>query len=253
MAKRFTDSKKWDKPWYKKLPAKYKCLWDFITSKCDLAGVWEIDFDGASYHIGEPVSERDAQRFFKDHIYIINPRKWFVVDFIKFQYGENPLNPKSPIHKKVLEILTKYSLSDTLYATLPARVKEEEEEKEGEEEGEQEEENGVTILSETDFEIFWDAYDKKTGDKKKLKVKWDKLTEKERVSALAYIPVYVAATPDKQYRKNPDTFLNNKSWNDEIIQRNETRNSGKPNASQLFTEALGHLKVFKNGNDATGS
>jgi IS4 transposase len=30
---------------------------------------------------------------------------------------------------------------------------------------------------------------------------------------------YVSSTPDSQYRKNPLTYLNQKSWNDEIIKK----------------------------------
>jgi len=68
-----------------------------------------------------------------------------------------------------------------------------------------------------DFEIFWNAYDKKVGDKKKLKKKWDKLKEEEQAKALKHIELYKQSQPDKQYRKNPETYINNKSWNDEII------------------------------------
>jgi hypothetical protein len=32
-----------------------------------------------------------------------------------------------------------------------------------------------------------------------------------------YIPKYKIAQPDKKFRKDPQTFLNNKSWLDEII------------------------------------
>ena len=32
------------------------------------------------------------------------------------------------------------------------------------------------------------------------------------------LPEYVNSTPDKKFRKNPETYLNNCSWNDEIIQ-----------------------------------
>lgn len=39
--------------------------------------------------------------------------------------------------------------------------------------------------------------------------------DKEEI--FATLPNYIAATPDKQYRKNPDTYLNNKSWQDEIL------------------------------------
>lgn len=78
----------------------------------------------------------------------------------------------------------------------------------------------ITYNINIDFEIFWNEYDKKVGNKEKLKAKWEKLTDKERQDAMWYIPMYKQCQPDKQYRKNPETFLNNKSWNDEIIKSN---------------------------------
>ena len=73
-----------------------------------------------------------------------------------------------------------------------------------------------------DFEWFWNDYDKKVGDKQKLKKKWNKLTDEERQNAMNYLDLYKQSVPDKQFRKNPETFLNNKSWNDEIINRSIT-------------------------------
>jgi hypothetical protein len=67
------------------------------------------------------------------------------------------------------------------------------------------------------FDIFWDLYEKKVGEKKKLIAKWEKLTDEERQTIINYIPKYKESQPDKRFRKNPDTFFNNKSWNDELI------------------------------------
>jgi hypothetical protein len=67
------------------------------------------------------------------------------------------------------------------------------------------------------FNDFWEAYDKKRGDQKKLKKKWETLKQSEKEKILEYIPNYKLAQPDKNFRKDPQTFLNNKSWNDEII------------------------------------
>jgi 5-methylcytosine-specific restriction endonuclease McrA len=67
------------------------------------------------------------------------------------------------------------------------------------------------------FDSFWDLYDKKTGDKVKLISKWEKLSDNERVEIMKYIPNYKLCQPDKKFRKDPQTFLNNKSWNDELI------------------------------------
>mgnify|MGYP000879211411 CR=1 FL=1 len=73
------------------------------------------------------------------------------------------------------------------------------------------------IVEEYSFEDFWDDYDKKVGSKPKLLKKWAKISKKDKQKIREYIPLYKAAQPDKKYRKNPETFLNNESWNDEII------------------------------------
>lgn len=70
------------------------------------------------------------------------------------------------------------------------------------------------------FDIFWDLYDKKVGDKEKLKKKWESMQDMERQSIIDYIPRYKITQPDKKFRKDPQTFFNNKSWNDELIGSN---------------------------------
>lgn len=69
------------------------------------------------------------------------------------------------------------------------------------------------------FDVFWIDYDKKVGDRTKLSKKWENLSDEERIKAIEHIKVYKLAVEDKQFRKNPETYLNNKSWNDEIINR----------------------------------
>lgn len=73
------------------------------------------------------------------------------------------------------------------------------------------------------FDLFWQSYDKKRGDKIKLEKTWNNLTDTDRQNIMAYIPKYKIATPDKKFRKDPQTFFNNKSWNDEIIGIAETK------------------------------
>ncbi len=99
-----------------------------------------------------------------------------------------------------------------------------------------------------DFEFFWNDYDKKVGDKEKLKRKWEELTEYERESVMVYIPEYKKAQPDKSFRKNPETFLNNKSWNDEIIRRNTKKQSGK-SVSEKFNTADTLIDAMFNGKE----
>ena len=73
------------------------------------------------------------------------------------------------------------------------------------------------VKDEYTFERAWNLYDKKVGCKAKLEKKWNSMSKKDRMAALAYIPAYVIATADKQFRKNFQTFLNQKAWEDEII------------------------------------
>lgn len=78
------------------------------------------------------------------------------------------------------------------------------------------------------FNIFWEAYQKKVGDKEKIEKKWDKLPRAEQELVIDYLPKYIEAQPEKRYRKNPETFLNNKSWNDEIIDHNAREAPAQP-------------------------
>lgn len=65
------------------------------------------------------------------------------------------------------------------------------------------------------FADFWNIYNKKDGAAK-CKSKWNKLRESEKDLVFKVLPNYVLSTPDKQYRKNPLTWLNGEHWNDEI-------------------------------------
>ena len=87
------------------------------------------------------------------------------------------------------------------------------------------------------FSIFWALYEKKVGRPKCEKL-WAKLSVKEKEECIAYIPYYKQAQPDKQYRKNPETFLRNKSWNDELIYRNGT---SQPTINEQRTEKLADI------------
>jgi hypothetical protein len=67
------------------------------------------------------------------------------------------------------------------------------------------------------FEDFWDLYNKKVGSKSKLIKKWESLTDLDRGLIIEHLPHYVKSTPDKNFRKNPETYLNNQGWFDEIV------------------------------------
>lgn len=69
------------------------------------------------------------------------------------------------------------------------------------------------------FDNFWDRYDKK-ADRPKCEKKWAKIKQGEREKIMMHLDVYIPSTPDKQFRKNPLTYLNSNSWENEIILSN---------------------------------
>ena len=81
------------------------------------------------------------------------------------------------------------------------------------------------------FDDFWNLYDKKVGDKEKIKIKWAKLKDSERDAIMNQLPLYKKSQPNKKYRKDPATYLNNKSWNDEIIYSDEASQPVEPTVS----------------------
>lgn len=68
------------------------------------------------------------------------------------------------------------------------------------------------------FEQCWIAYNRK-GSKKKAKEYWHKLTDKEMDCVAQHIKVYVA-TREKNYQKDFERYLRDKTFNDVIIQGN---------------------------------
>jgi hypothetical protein len=76
------------------------------------------------------------------------------------------------------------------------------------------------------FDDFWDAYDKKV-DRKSSEKKWAKISQPDREKIMAHVPGYVLSTPDKKYRKDPETYLNRNSWENEIIQSNGSSSEKK--------------------------
>lgn len=110
MPKRFTDTDIWEKEWFMSLKPTEKCLVKYVRDKCDLAGIWKPNYMLASYVIGEKVTEEmlisidNGKQFQK-----LNDDKILCIDFVRFQYGSQ-LNPTSPIHRKVIDLLSRYDI-----------------------------------------------------------------------------------------------------------------------------------------------
>ena len=80
----------------------------------------------------------------------------------------------------------------------------------------------MTTTDITSFDQFWNLYDKKTS-KPKAEAKWYRLSAKDQVAIMQHIPKYKAQQPDRQFRKDPCTYLNNRSWEDTIYAKDEEK------------------------------
>jgi hypothetical protein len=72
----------------------------------------------------------------------------------------------------------------------------------------------ISVLDE-EFETWWNTYNKKRGKDKCLR-KWRSMPKKDRLACMNATPRYVASISDKQFQKDPFTYLHNKAWKDEI-------------------------------------
>lgn len=109
MPKRMTDTDKWKKPFLKTLPVEYKLFWLYLLDECDHAGIWHVELDLAEMRLGIKLSHQKIRGFFKERIVEFdNGTKWFLPDFVGFQYGELDVNNRA--HKSVVDRLKKYDL-----------------------------------------------------------------------------------------------------------------------------------------------
>jgi hypothetical protein len=66
------------------------------------------------------------------------------------------------------------------------------------------------------FDVFWNAYDKKVGNKKLCIQRWNKLKDAERQKIIDTLPTFIASIRDKQYLPYPEKYLNQRRWEDEL-------------------------------------
>lgn len=98
--KRFTDTRKFADPWYRRLEPRLKCLWEWLLAECNSAGVIDIDWPLATFAIGAEISEKDMHQF-TGRVEKLPCGKWFIQKFVSFQYGQ--LSKDCRPHGKVLE------------------------------------------------------------------------------------------------------------------------------------------------------
>ncbi len=179
MSKRFFDTEIWDKDWFMALPEKHKLFFQFLFSKCDVAGVWTPNFALASTYIGKKVSKEDL-KLFERQIFRMPDGKIFLLDFIFFQYGK--LTETCPPHRKIISLLKNYGLfervtlgyqkgSESLQDIEEEKEKDKEEEVEKEKEKDGEPKKIIYPFDTESFYAMWGEWKEYKKDEFKFEYK----------------------------------------------------------------------------------
>ncbi len=113
MAKRFTDSEKYNRPWFRELPNDEKSLWDYLCATCDHAGIWVEDYKRIQFCLNLDVDSAALERAFGSKLIRVDEDKFFIRSFVEFQYGlsaDRKLNPGSSVHLGVIRLLQRYGI-----------------------------------------------------------------------------------------------------------------------------------------------
>ena len=116
MPKRYTDTDKWKKIWFRKLKNDHKVFWMYVLDQCDHAGIWEVDFELASYFCNGIKESEIRKTFVKQYHEFDDGKRWFIKDFIEFQY--RGLDESNRVHNSVITILKRHGLFKVLISFL---------------------------------------------------------------------------------------------------------------------------------------
>ncbi len=151
--KRFTETTKWDDPWFMDLPLKYKLFWLYICDKCDNAGAWQPNIRLATAQIGESLELAEVLRVFSERIVQLDDGKLFITKFIPFQYGN--LSPNCRAHIPILNNIEKLRVSKGypkgIHTLVEKETEKDKEKKKGSAEGKQAKARPKTIEEVEDF------------------------------------------------------------------------------------------------------
>ncbi|MFA5300863.1 MAG: hypothetical protein WC389_21950 [Lutibacter sp.] len=169
--KRFIETTIWTQnKWFRKLELKYKLFWFYIISNCDSVGVWEEDFELASFIIGSEFTKKDITEVMGEKIKWFTVKKLWIIDFCNFQYGiliEENISNKP--HQSYINQLKKHSLWIDYKKTIRNPLQRDKE-KEKDKDKDKETVKDIDILPEF-FEIFltWIRYKRGRSESYKTK------------------------------------------------------------------------------------
>ena len=107
--KRFTETLKWSKPWFRQLEPRHKLLWQWMCDTCDNAGILDADWGLASFQIGFDFSFNASDiAIFGDRIVSLPCGKVWIRSFIEFQVST--LSRECKAHGPIFTSLDKHGI-----------------------------------------------------------------------------------------------------------------------------------------------
>lgn len=210
MSKRNTETEKWRDPWFRKLTPADKLAWLYMVDVCDIAGVWDPDFEMANFAIGtEPDWEGLPERL-GERLEVIEGGKWHLTKFVEFQCGK--LSEGSHFHRKVIETMESHGISKVGYlrGSYTHKVR-----KSKVKQGKEEQEEASLA------EIIYAAFPKKVGKAKALKAIESAIAETGDADRLLQrTRSFAKATErwpeaDRRFIKHPTTWFNQGCYDDD--------------------------------------
>ena len=227
MTRRFTQTEKWDDTWFRSLSPNAKVLYWYIWDKCNIAGFWEIDLEGAKFHT--KISKRGIEGAFEElqRGFETNGSYIWLRRFLYHQKNL-PLKPENPAHKGILRLIEEYKhLFPNILSLLEKQLTKEK--TKGASKGLLSPISKGKGISKskgkdysTDFETFWNKYPERWIPESDKHVKigkhkaweeWVNIDEQAQKLIIAILPVYRRKISSKII---PDAWrwLRDRKWDD---------------------------------------
>lgn len=102
--RRFTETQKWDDPWFRELAGSHKLVFLYILDRCNNAGFWEVDEAALGFHTKLEVKHFEgAFKALERGLQGASGWVW-VKNFLKHQKNDQ-LNPANPAHRQIIALL----------------------------------------------------------------------------------------------------------------------------------------------------
>lgn len=220
---RSIQTKFWYDTWIETLNMNEKLLYLYLLTNplTNLLGIYEISLKRISDESGitKDTVRKGLKRFEKDsRVYFVNNNYIILPNFLKNQSLNT--NMQRGV-EKLFALLPKTIKNNIIdkgsesFERIRNGLGKYEIEIESKIETKKLKETEWQSLSDKLFKNAWHTYEKKEDRKRAWQI-WKKFDESTMRAIVKAIPDYVKSTPDKRYRKMFKTYLNNRSWENEI-------------------------------------